>query len=285
MQTLPIYSQPIVEPFCYYQLKDNTTLRISFNSKDSYFMPDFNSEIQIILYTTLGEKGNFDVYTGTNIEVLSESEKYDYTMKFVMSARPLGSSEGGMSRMEMEALQALTVESYRTAMALTTDNDLQEFFNNFKYRYGNASIKFTKLRDDARERIFSAFLVLRHDNLVFKTNCLNLSMNLSEMTNPEANVYMLEPGVLFKYSEDSTTEGEIFEADFFRDEALKAELYEEYLQAIEDGTIPYIPPTTDQSEVPEYLPEKESMTNLQSLIWKKKTCNHMTIPRMENSSM
>ena len=282
MQTLPIYSQPIVEPFCYYQLKDNTTLRISFNSKDSYFMPDFNSEIQIVLYTTLGEKGNFDVYTGTNIEVLSESEKYDYTMKFVMSARPLGSSEGGMSRMEMEALQALTVESYRTAMALTTDNDLQEFFNNFKYRYGNASIKFTKLRDDARERIFSAFLVLRHDNLVFKTNCLNLSMNLSEMTNPEANVYMLEPGVLFKYSEDSTTEGEIFEADFFRDEALKAELYEEYLQAIEDGTIPFIPPTTDQSEVPDYLDRPASFAEFKA---RKGIDDKLTVFDMEEKDL
>ena len=253
MQTLPVYSQPIVEPFCYYQLKDTSTLRISFNSKDSYFMPDFNSELQIILYTTLGEGGKFDVYTGTNIEVLSESEKYEYAAKFVMSARPLGSSEGGMSRMEMEALQALTVESYRTAMALTTDYDLQEFFNNFQYRYGNASIKFIKLRDDARERIFSAFLVLRHDNLVFKTNCLNLSMNLSEMTNPEENVYMLEPGVLFKYSENSLTEGELFEADFVRNEELEEQLYEEYLQAIEDGTIPFIPPTTDPTELPEYL--------------------------------
>ena len=89
-------------------------------------------------------------------------------------------------------------------------------------------------------------------------------MNLSEMTNPEANVYMLEPGVLFKYSEDSTTEGEIFEADFFRDEALKAELYEEYLQAIEDGTIPYIPPTTDQSEVPEYLDRPASFAEFKA---------------------
>ena len=126
LDTLPVYSQPEEKrAFCYYQLHDSSTLRISFNSKDGYFMPDFNSEIEVTMYTTNGESGNFEVYRGTNIEVLTESERYDYTEKFAMSAYPLTASEGGLDRMSLESLQALTVENYRTAKAMTTEADLQ----------------------------------------------------------------------------------------------------------------------------------------------------------------
>lgn len=248
---LPAYSQPLVEPFCYYQLKNTNTLRLSFNTKDTYFMPAFNSELQIILYITLGTGGEFDIYNGTDIEVITESEKYEYPAKYAMSARPVGKSSGGVDRMEMEALQSLTVESYRTALALTTDNDLMEFFNNFEYRYGNASVVFTKLRDDVRERIFSAFLILRHETDIFKTNCLNIFMNLAEMVNPEENVYLLEPGTLFRYSETSLSEGEIFDADFLRDKKKEEELYQEYLEAIKTGDIPFIDDVT--GTIPPYL--------------------------------
>lgn len=253
MTTLPVYSQPVDRPFCYYQLKDNNTLRISFNTKDMYFMPEFNSEIQIILYITLASGGNFDMYNGTDIQVVNDSERYQYPVKYVMSAKPFTSSVGGMDRMEMEALQALSVESYRTAMALTTENDLQEYFNNFQYRFGNAKIKFIKLRDDARERVFSAFIIMYHDELVYKTNSLNLQTNLSELQNPEPNVYIIDPGVLFTYTERSLNDTKIIEADFLRDEETNQRLWEEYQQAIKDGTIPYIPEGIDHSEVPEYL--------------------------------
>ena len=253
MNSLPVYSQPIDAPFCYYQLKDNETLRITFNSKDMYFMPEFNSEIEVVLYMTLGEAGNFDTYNGTDIEVLTESEKYQYPVKYAMSAKPYSKSDGGMDRMEMEALQALTVEAYRTATALTTDNDLQEYFNNFKYRYGNSEIKFIKLRDDVRERIFSAFMILYHDGLVFKTNSLNLETNLAELNNPEIDVFTLDPGVLFRYTDKSLEDTELFEADFLRDESVNQKLWEEYQTAIAEGTIPYIPDSVDKSELPAYL--------------------------------
>ena len=255
MNTLPVYSQPITQAFCYYQLHDSSTLRLSFNSKDGFFMPDFNSEIEVTLYTTLGSEGNFEIYRGSNIEVITESDRYDYQEKFAMSSYPLSASEGGLDRMEMDALQALTVEGYRTANALTTDNDLQEFFNNFKYRYGNSDILVTKLRDDIRERVYSAFMVIYQSQnaLAFKTNCLNISMNLSEMTNPEENVYTLDPGRLFCYSEKSSTEGEIFDADFLRDTKLQEELWKEYQEAIKNGTIPYIPLNIDHKELPDYL--------------------------------
>ena len=49
LKTQVIYSQPIVEPFCFYQLYDDNTLRLSFNARDAYFIPEYNSEIEVIL--------------------------------------------------------------------------------------------------------------------------------------------------------------------------------------------------------------------------------------------
>lgn len=254
LDTLPVYSQPEEQrSFCYYQLHDSSTLRLSFNSKDGYFMPDFNSEIEVTMYTTNGESGNFEVYRGSNIEVLTESDRYDYVEKFAMSAYPLTASEGGLDRMSLESLQALTVENYRTAKALTTEADLQNFFNNWKYRYGRSDILFTKLRDDIRERVYSAFMIIYSNFVAFKTNCLNLSMNLSEMNNPETNVYTLDPGQLFCYSEASNEDGKLFDADFLRDEKANKALWEEYQQAIKDGKIPFIPLNKDHKELPDYL--------------------------------
>ena len=69
------FSLPIKTPFCYYKLKDDQTIEITFSSRDGYFQPDFNSEIKIITYTTLGKDGNVDIYTGTKIEFQLSSEK------------------------------------------------------------------------------------------------------------------------------------------------------------------------------------------------------------------
>jgi hypothetical protein len=44
MQKLLVYSQPLSNtPFCYFQMHDDNTIRLTFNSKDNYWMPEFNS--------------------------------------------------------------------------------------------------------------------------------------------------------------------------------------------------------------------------------------------------
>ena len=177
MQTLPVYSQPLSTPFCYYQLIDENTLRITFNSRDDYFTPEYDSELQVILYITNGESGNFDVYTGTNISITATDEKYPYATSYLTAAKPMTSSSGGADQLSLTALQSLTVEGYRTANALTTENDLSEYFSNYKYRYGNSDVMFIKKRDDIFERIFSGFLVMRNGDYIFKTNTLNLFLS------------------------------------------------------------------------------------------------------------
>ena len=196
---LLVYSQPITSPFCYYQLYDENTLRITFNNKDSYFIPRFNSEIKVILYITNGVSSNFDEYTGDNVTIDATNTNQRYDSHFTMLAKPVTASKGGTNRLTLDSLQALTVEGYRTALALTTEPDLAYFFNNYQHRYGDFYVKFIKRRNDVYERIFGGFLVMKNDDYIYKTNTLDIDLNLYDMENPERNIYMIEPGTLFTY--------------------------------------------------------------------------------------
>lgn len=199
LSKLLVYSQPITTPFCYYQLYDENTLRITFNNKDSYFIPRFNSEIKIILYITNGVGSNFDEYSGDNIVIDASSTNQKYNSHFTLLAKPVTASKGGTNRLTLDGLQALTVEGYRTALALTTEPDLSYFFNNYQYRYGDFYVKFIKRRNDIYERIFGGYLVMKNDDYIYKTNTLDIDLNLYDMENPEKNIYIIEPGTLFTY--------------------------------------------------------------------------------------
>lgn len=261
LDTKIVYSQATKEPFCYYQMVDEDTLRITFNSKDNYFIPVFNSELKIILYITDGSEGTFDVYNGTDISLIPDNEVYNYANTYLTAAQPIGSSEGGQDQMEVESLQELTVEQYRTATALTTEHDLNEYFSNYKYRYGDAYVMFIKKRDDACERVYSSFLMIRNGDYLYNTNTLNLKINLDDMRNVEKNVWVLDPGYLFTCN---NTDGL---AEFYRDEEKSNEYYETYLKAIEDGDpeVQYIDPTiVDPSQIPAYLDRECSFATYKS---------------------
>lgn len=195
-----IFSQATKMPFCYYQLLDYNTLRISFNANDNFFIPENNGEVEITLYLTDGSEGRFDEYNGDDISLLPSTERYDYANTYLTAARPIGGTDGGADNVDEDGLQSLAVEGYRTALAITTDNDLDEYFGNFKYRYGNADIMFIKKRNDIAERIYSAFILMRKDDYIFHTNTLKMDINLYDMRYDDAtekDIFILEPGTLF----------------------------------------------------------------------------------------
>ena len=247
LEKLVVYSQPVATPFCYYQMFDENTIRISFNTKDDFFSPEYGSELQVIIYNTLGEAGNFDIYNGNDITIIPTDEKYKYANNYLTAAKPFTSSSGGADSLSIDALQSLAVMGYRTATALTTEYDLAEYFSNYKYLYNNSDILFIKKRNDIYERIYAAFMIMRKNDYIFKTNTLNLFLNLSEMEEPEQDIFMLEPGMLFTANDTSGF------AQFLRDPEYNEQFYEEYLQALEDGTIPYIPDGIDKTDLPAYL--------------------------------
>ena len=225
MATQINFSQPIKDPFCYYRMVGENTLRLSFNNKDNFFQAEFNSNLIVILYITEGSGGNFVSYTGDSIEITPDSETYSYPNTYISAATPVSSSRGGRDQVQLDTLQALTIEQYRTATALTTDADLKQFFNIYKYLYGNATVKFLKKRDDVYERVFSAYMIARYNGDTYHTNTLKLAINIDDFTNTETDIYTLDPGYLFTAN---TTDGY---ATFCRNEEFYSDFYQEYSAA------------------------------------------------------
>lgn len=212
-----LYTSPLKVPFCYYAFKDASMatsrpseFSISFSSKDSYFQPEFNSDVRIVMYTTTGAEGNFDVYTGDDVTVITTGEKYEYNSHCIMAAVPVGSSTGGTNSITLEELRDRVIESYSTATVLSTENDLRFYFNNFAKKYGN-EMMFIKKRDDIVERLFSSFMVMKRDDYIYPTNTLKIKVksdqaDYSDSSNIEM---MIKPGHLFTYCEGSSDTVEI----------------------------------------------------------------------------
>ena len=190
-----IYSLPSKEPFCYFKMTGSNSFELSFTTKDSYFQPAFNSELEIIIYTTAGEDGNFEFYDGTDITI-AKGDKYEYEYSWMIAAKPICGSTGGKERMSIEGLQKLTVEGFSTANALNTEHDLQVYFNNYKYRYEN-EVLIMKKRNDAVELLFSAFMYIKKDDYIFPTNTLTIDTNIQYLDYKDGGFYNMDPGFLF----------------------------------------------------------------------------------------
>lgn len=197
LETRVVYSTPIKKPFCYYKMIDEKNFEISFTTKDSYFQPKFNSEIQIITYTTTGESGNFEYYDGEEFTI-AKGEKYNYPNSWLVATRSMSGAKGGKNRMGIDALKDLTIEGFTTALSLNTENDLQSYFNNYKHRYNN-EVYFMKKRNDAVELLFSAFMYIKKNDYIFPTNTLYLDTNIQYMEYKDGGFYNMDPGYLFGY--------------------------------------------------------------------------------------
>lgn len=197
------FSLPIKTPFCYYRLKDEQTLEITFSTRDGYFQPDFNSEIRIVMYTTLGKDAEFPTYTGTHVEIIPFTDKYPYNEEITIAIRPISDCAGASEKMSLEALQSLAVEGFSTATEISSESDLMTYFYNFKYRYGT-EILVIKRRDDVTERLYSAFLVIKNEDYIYPTNTLYTDLTFDQFdSNTNGNRYILQPGHVFTYKGSS----------------------------------------------------------------------------------
>lgn len=195
-------SLPEKAPFCYYKIVDENVLRLSFSLNDSYFQPEFNSELKIITYTTLGKEGNFTSYSGSEIIVVKDTERYSYNESFIIGAIVTSASEGGKDHMDLEELRRLTAAQFSTATVLSTDHDLELYFENYEYKNGNM-INFIKRRDDLSSRLYTGFMICKNEDYVYPTNTLDIAMNYKEWNNPDGGyTYTQDPGYLYVYEND-----------------------------------------------------------------------------------
>ena len=192
-------STPLNSAYVYYMMINDSTIRLIF-PKNSYYSPKFNSEVRINIYTSLGSSGNFDTFNGDLLAQIS-SNKYPYNNTMTITGKINGASTGGIDMKTDEEFRQDIIQAYATNNTITTENDLQIFFNDLNSSLQNR-ILFRKKRDDSLYRIYGAYCLLKDStNNVVPTNTLDLNMLLADfdiVSNIDENS-VLKPGTLFEY--------------------------------------------------------------------------------------
>jgi hypothetical protein len=196
----------IDQPFCFYKLIDEETLQITFSNDDRFFRPEYNSDIIVELYTTQGEEGNFNVYEGNDINVVGKSDKYASNRGIVFMGTVTGASIGGKNIGTLEDLREATMKAYSTVKSFTTSNDLNLYFDTIEAE-SPSKVLFMKKRDDAFERLYSAFILFRDsDNNVIPTNTLDMRIYAKDitMTMAQSHRNVVPAGLLYETIEDTS---------------------------------------------------------------------------------
>lgn len=189
------------EPFCFYTMPDDGVLRISFSNDDRFFKPEFNSNLRIVIYTTEGSKGNFEAYTGDNINIIPTSERYSENNGLIMFGQCAGNSRGGKNAPTMEEFRDMVVAAQSTVLSYSTDNDLAIYFKKIASAE-KTRIMFMKRRDDSLIRLFNAFTLLTDsNNVVLPTNTCDLFLFEKDIDSyhTETHRCVCKAGKIYKY--------------------------------------------------------------------------------------
>ena len=206
LQKRIVNSKAIKQPFCYYKLKNDTTLELTFTTRENYFKPAFNSEIKVEFYTTTGSEGNFDLYTGYDVEVYRNSEKYENNAMVPIVAIVESASTTGSDRPELLDLRDKVADCFATVDSYTTESDLQRHFNSYDI-LNDTRVTFIKKRDDIFDRLYTAFAICKDSyGSYYKTNTLQLKIYRNEFDHQfeQADRLLLKPSNLFVYDGLST---------------------------------------------------------------------------------
>lgn len=205
LKKLPANTPRIKEPFCFYRFGDDNKLIIEFSNDERFFIPKFNSLIDIDIYTTLGAGGNFAEYTGPEVEIVGKSTKYSSNKGLIFIGVVQGASIGGFDKKSLEEFRTEIIKAWSTVNSFTTANDLTLYFNSLKINELN-DLLIIKQRDDALIRLFSAFILFRDaDGNIIPTNTIDMKMFPDEIDTKyeQSNRYILKAGKIYKYDADN----------------------------------------------------------------------------------
>lgn len=169
---------PEDENYCWYIFTGDNTVRISFDTKS--YVPGLNTQIDIKAYTTLGSEGNFEYLgidrTSEGLYIDMESEKYGYkSISCYLVA--VTDSEDGKDKKTKEELQKLIPKAAMSRGSITTETDLQGYFNLINTDYNRVVMK--KKRDNQIDRIWYAYFLLKDQfGNIIPSNTINLKLSL-----------------------------------------------------------------------------------------------------------
>jgi len=224
------HTRPDQDPFSWYSFINDNTLRLIFSDRRGFFQPAFNSKIESTIYTCRGAISNFDEYDNKSaVPVQRTGEVFEYNANTRMVALCYGGSKGGTDRGNIELLRDDVITAYNTVKVLSTDHDLDLWFNNFAKRH-NTKACFFKRRDDPTGKLFSQFVVINDNSYVYPTNTLSIDVqhdqfdfvNSDDLGNNRE--FIIKPGHLWEYVDDSRDTVRMVEGTeglaFVSDEAL-----------------------------------------------------------------
>jgi len=206
LQKKIVNSKAIKEPFCYYKLKTDNLLELTFTTRENYFKPLFNSELKVEYYTTTGTTGNFDLYTGHDVEVYRNYDKYENNSKVPVVAIVESASTTGTNRPDLLELRDRVADCFATVDSYTTESDLQRHFNSFDI-LNDVRVNFIKKRDDIFDRLYTAFSISKDSyGSYYKTNTLQLKIYNSQFDHQfeQSDRKLLKPSNVFIYEGSST---------------------------------------------------------------------------------
>jgi hypothetical protein len=217
------------DDFCWYLYLDNNTVRIRFDSRS--IVPALNSTIRVKAYTTLGSSGNFKY---TKIDKTSEgyyvdikSTDYKYSISTYVVA--VSDSVNGNDVKDKEQLQKLIPKAAMSRGSLTTEKDVDNYFNLIDDENNRLVLK--KKVDNQLNRIWYGYFLLKDElGNIIPTNTIDLKIsNTSDfVTLDDHGKYILPAGTVIRYNPNSMVGEPIDEGlvpDPFSDEYYSPDYY------------------------------------------------------------
>jgi len=204
------YSKGLLTPFLYKIMHNEQTIRVSFSNVKKYWTPVYNSKINFTIYTCNGDTSNFIVNDDIEVSVTRTGDRYISNENLKMVAIPYSASSGGMDQPDVEMVRQETINAMNTAHVLSSDNDIQRYFDTYSQRTG-VSVFFFKRRDDPMGRMFAMFSMISRNGYLFPTltsrvyyngnNTLN-SVNGYSYSTGTSIITTLKSGNIWKYYDD-----------------------------------------------------------------------------------
>lgn len=207
MKLKPLYTKASTEPFAWYRFEDDETIKLSFSSADGYWAPEFNSTIEYTVYTTSGASANFVSYDRrSGVPMEAEDENYPYNADTEMVAICYSGSTGGSDQGDIEDLRDDVIRATNSVNVLTTDTDLDLWFEKYAKKNGTQS-KFFKRRDDPSGRLFSQFIAIKDGTEVYPTNTLSIRVDQDQFDFVNSDIngndqeFIIKPGHIWEYDD------------------------------------------------------------------------------------
>lgn len=180
-------------PYFYYNYIDSNTIRIKF---DRYsYAPRINSDVTINIQTTSGEDGNFTYNSSSHLGFSMQSERLGYS-NIGCEIRPItGESANGTNKKSIEDLKKVIPKEALSRGSITNTADLENFFN--MINTSNSMLYFYKKRDNALERLYHSFIVMKDKyNVICPTN--TISIKIEKDINEESSKQIIDKNKYFK---------------------------------------------------------------------------------------